>query len=216
MISKNLKKRIYTSCFLLILVFFIANFNLITVFSLIVLGIFSLIEFFEISKKIFKNQFYLILSSFIFSIYIFIFCFMFFYFLSIFQLKIILLALLFGCIASDIGGYFFGKILKGPKLTKISPNKTISGAIGSISFACIIFSTFIYYYTSNFNYKVLIIAIITSLGCQIGDLFFSFLKRKAKLKDTGKFFPGHGGVLDRLDGIFFGIPVGFVSLIQLY
>ena len=63
-----------------------------------------------------------------------------------------------------------------------------------------------------FNLKILIVALITSISCQLGDLFFSFLKRKAKLKDTGNFLPGHGGILDRLDGIFFGIPMGLITL----
>lgn len=216
MISKNLKSRIYTSLSLLILIALIAKFNVISVFSLIVLGVFSLIEFFEIQKKIFKNKYYIYLFTIIFSTYVFIFCIAFYYFLNIYELKIILFALLFTCIASDVGGYFFGRVLKGPKLTKISPNKTISGAIGSIFFSSLIFSIFVFYFTNNFNFKILVISSITSLGCQIGDLFFSYLKRKAKLKDTGKFFPGHGGVLDRLDGIFLGVPIGFISLVQLY
>ena len=216
MISKNLKSRIYTSLSLLILIALIAKFNVISVFSLIVLGVFSLIEFFEIQKKIFKNKYYIYLFAIIFSTYVFIFCIVFYYFLNIYELKIILFALLFTCIASDVGGYFFGRVLKGPKLTKISPNKTISGAIGSIFFSSLIFSIFVFYFTNNFNFKILVISSITSLGCQIGDLFFSYLKRKAKLKDTGKFFPGHGGVLDRLDGIFLGVPIGFISLVQLY
>jgi phosphatidate cytidylyltransferase len=216
MISKNLKSRIYTSLSLLILIALIAKFNVISVFSLIVLGVFSLIEFFEIQKKIFKNKYYIYLFAIIFSTYVFIFCIAFYYFLNIYELKIILFTLLFTCIASDVGGYFFGRMLKGPKLTKISPNKTISGAIGSIFFSSLIFSIFVFYSTNNFNFKILVISSITSLGCQIGDLFFSYLKRKAKLKDTGKFFPGHGGVLDRLDGIFLGVPIGFISLVQLY
>ena len=141
---------------------------------------------------------------------------MFFFFSHIMHLKILLFSLLFGCIASDIGGFVFGKIFKGPKLTKISPNKTISGAIGSLIFTCIIFSGLIFYYTNNFSYKIILISIITSIACQFGDLFFSLLKRKAKLKNTGNLFPGHGGVLDRLDGIFFGIPIGFLTLIIFY
>jgi len=123
---------------------------------------------------------------------------------------------LFGCIASDIGGYVFGKIFKGPKLTKISPKKTIAGAIGSIFFTCLVIVGAITIFTKNFSYNILIVGIITSLACQFGDLFFSILKRKAKIKDTGKFLPGHGGVLDRLDAIFLGIPIGFISLALLY
>ena len=145
-----------------------------------------------------------------------IFCYFFFFFSNFLQLKIILFSLFFGCVASDIGGFIFGKILKGPKLTKISPNKTISGSLGSIISAGLVMFSSVFYFTENFNYKILIIASITSIACQLGDLFFSFLKRKAKIKDTGNFFPGHGGVLDRLDGILFGIPIGFVSIIIIF
>ena len=68
-------------------------------------------------------------------------------------------------------------------------------------------------FTNSFSYLILFVALMTSVGCQIGDLFFSFLKRKAKIKDTGKLLPGHGGILDRIDGMLLGIPVGFISLI---
>ena len=112
--------------------------------------------------------------------------------------------------------FIFGKIFKGPKLTKISPNKTISGSIGSLIFACIFFSSIFYLFNFYLNFQILIIGLFTSVACQIGDLFFSYLKRKAFLKDTGNFLPGHGGVLDRLDGIFFGIPLGLITLTLLF
>ena len=80
----------------------------------------------------------------------------------------------------------------------------------------VVFSGSIFFLTNNFSYLILIIAIITSIACQFGDLFFSFLKRKAKIKDTGNFLPGHGGILDRLDGIFLGIPIGFISVTIFY
>lgn len=214
--KKNLKKRIYTSLMLLFLFFLTFKSNLILVFTLIVLGVLSLLEFFNINKKILKNKSYLIISNLFFIIYVFLFCFMFLFFSNYIQLKIILFTLLFGCIASDIGGFVFGKILKGPKLIKISPNKTISGAVGSLLLTSIIMSISFFYFTENFSYNILIVSIITSLACQSGDLFFSFIKRKAKIKDTGNFLPGHGGVLDRLDGIFFGIPLGFLALTLLY
>ena len=140
------------------------------------------------------------------------FCIITVYFSNILYLKIIFFSLLLSCITSDIGGYVFGKTFKGPKLTKISPNKTVSGSIGSLILSCLTFSISIYFFTNSFSYINLLIGIITSIGCQMGDLFFSFLKRKAKIKDTGNFFPGHGGVLDRLDGIFFGIPAGFLTI----
>ena len=114
--------------------------------------------------------------------------------------------MLVGCVASDIGGYVFGKIFKGPKLTKISPNKTIAGSLGSFTLASLTTLSLIFLETNIINFSIFLIGLNTSLFCQLGDLFFSYLKRKAKLKDTGNFLPGHGGILDRLDGIFFGIP----------
>ena len=216
MISKDLKKRIYTSAILLILIFISLKINLFLVFSLIVLGVMSIIEFLSMIKKIIKNKFYLFISSFVFSIYVFIFCILFFILLNFIPLKIILISLLLGCAASDIGGFVFGKIFKGPKLTSISPNKTISGSLGSIVFTILTLAGFVFIFTKNFSYIILFVAITTSIACQLGDLFFSLLKRKAKIKDTGNFFPGHGGVLDRLDSIFLGLPVGFTSIFLFY
>ena len=211
--STNFKKRSITSLILLSLIILIMNFNYILLYSLIVLGVLSIIEFLNLMTKIIKIKlFNLIIVSFFF-IYIFLFCLIFFYFSQVSYLNIILFSLLFGCIASDIGGYIFGKLFKGPRLTKISPNKTISGAIGSLFLTYLTITSFLFFYTNDLNYKLLLISIVTSIACQFGDLFFSYLKRKAKLKDTGNFLPGHGGILDRLDGIFFGIPVGLIIII---
>ena len=135
---------------------------------------------------------------------------------SYFHLKILIFLLLFTCVASDIGGFVTGKILKGPKLTKISPNKTISGSIGSLLFAIVFITLIISYLTNSFQIYSLFIGLITSIGCQVGDLFFSFLKRKSLLKDTGNILPGHGGVLDRIDGMLLGIPLGFVTSLLIY
>ena len=216
MISLNLKKRINTSFLLFFLIFLIFNYNYILVYSLIILGVISIIEFFTLIKKIIDNKIFAFFVNSFFTLYISFFCFMFLFFSNILQLKIILFSLLLGCVASDIGGFVFGKIFKGPKLTKISPNKTISGAIGSIIFTSLTVSTSLFYFTKNFNYLILIICLITSVASQIGDLLFSFLKRKAKIKDTGNFLPGHGGALDRLDGILFGVPTGIYTLTLFY
>ncbi len=212
----SLKKRIYTSTVLFLLIYLIIKYDPILVFSLIVLGVLSLLEFFSLTKKLFKHFLINSIINFLFILYISIFCYLFLFFSNFLQLKILLFSLLFCCIASDIGGFILGRLLKGPKLTKISPNKTYSGAIGSILLSSLVFSTLIFYFTQNLNFKIIIIAIITSLACQIGDLFFSFLKRKGKIKDTGNILPGHGGVLDRLDGIFFGIPIGFIFMVLIY
>ena len=215
MISKNFKKRIITSLFLLSLFILIFVFNEILIFSLIIFGVISIVEFIDITRKTFNHFLLFIISNSIFVIYVFMFCIITVYFSNILYLKIIFFSLLLSCITSDIGGYVFGKTFKGPKLTKISPNKTVSGSIGSLILSCLTFSISIYFFTNSFNYITLLIGIITSIGCQMGDLFFSFLKRKAKIKDTGNFLPGHGGVLDRLDGIFFGVPAGFFTIIIL-
>ncbi len=216
MIPKNLKERIFTSLFLFFLLSLVIFFDFIMIYSLIVLGTLSLIEFLNLSKKILKNSIILNICNLFFIIYISIFCLLFVFLFNLIELKLILFTLLLGCIASDVGGFVVGKILQGPRLTKISPKKTISGSIGSIIFSIVVIFSIFYYFTNTLNYKIVIIGITTSVTCQLGDLFFSLLKRKAKVKDTGNFFPGHGGVLDRLDGIFFGVPLGFLSLILIY
>jgi len=213
---KDLKKRLYTSLGLLLILIFIIKIDFLLLFFLIVFGLFSIIEFFNIVKKITKNNFLKFIQNSLFILFIFSYCYLFFFFSNIPQLKIIVFILLLGCIASDIGGLTFGKIFKGPKLTIISPKKTISGSLGSILFSILIINILFFYFINTFNIKILTVSIITSIGSQLGDLFFSYLKRKAKIKDTGNILPGHGGVLDRLDGIFLGIPSGFIALTFLY
>ena len=212
---KDLKKRIFTSLILLVIVFLIFNFNEIQLYFLIIFTVLAVLEFLQITKKIFKNNTFSILVNLFFIVYIFIFSFMFFFFSNLHSLKVILFIILIGCIASDIGGFIAGKTLKGPKLTKISPNKTYSGALGSLCFTTVLVTLLFFYFLESFNYRMIIIALMTSIFCQIGDLIFSFLKRKAKTKDTGNFLPGHGGILDRIDGILLGVPLGFLTLILL-
>ena len=120
------------------------------------------------------------------------------------------------CVSTDLGGYIFGKIFKGPKLTKISPNKTYSGMLGSYFLAIIVSYIFMLtiikvpeeflknIYINNLLFFVLIF--LVSSVSQIGDLIISFFKRYSKIKDTGKIIPGHGGMLDRLDGMIFVFP----------
>ena len=216
MISKNLKKRIYTSITLFILTLLIIKYNAALVFVLLVFGVVSLLEFMSLINKIKLNKFYSLISNIFFAVYLFLFCSIFFLLSNFLQLKVIIFILLLGCVASDIGGFIFGKIFKGPKLTRISPNKTYAGSLGSIISTIVVLSSAIFFFTNSFTYVVIIIAIITSIACQIGDLFFSFLKRKARIKDTGDFLPGHGGILDRLDGILIGVPTGMFFLSILY
>jgi phosphatidate cytidylyltransferase len=119
------------------------------------------------------------------------------------------------CVATDVGGYLFGKIFKGPKLTKISPNKTYSGMFGGF-FLTLIFT---YIYINNFNFiqanidytiDIFIIVLLISLISQLGDIIISFFKRLSKIKNTGKIIPGHGGLLDRIDGMIFAFPFSYL------
>ena len=203
-----------TSLFLFFLVFLIFKSKFVLIYSLLILSVFSILEFLNISKSIFKNITYFVFNSF-FIIFISVFS-LFFFLFSLGQLKILLFITLLGCIASDIGGFVFGNLFKGPKLTKISPKKTVSGSIGSFFLCCIVVMGLVFYITKKFNLNIFFISIIISFSCQLGDLFFSYLKRKAKIKDYSNLLPGHGGVIDRLDGIFFGVPIGLITFLFLY
>jgi len=215
MIFKDLKKRFLTGILLLLLLYLIFNFKIILIYSLIIIGVVSVLEFLHISNMIFKNKTYLVLFNIFFIIYLYSLLVTFFFISNIFGLKLLIYVLLLTCVASDLGGYIFGKIFRGPKLTKISPNKTYSGAIGSIFFSIFIVSITSIYFLNFLNLKLIFVAFATSIFCQLGDLLISFLKRKAKLKDTGNFLPGHGGILDRIDGIIFGLPIGFITFILM-
>ncbi len=224
--TKNLLKRIITSIFLLILLLII-NFNnkLIFVLSILILSLLVCLEASNIFSKLTENQFskkfpvkkfnikflFLNLSTFLYVF--FIFCY-FSYKLHNTLGPYFFLYVVFICFFTDIGGYIFGKIIGGKKLTKISPNKTISGTIGSflLSIVPLIFFLNIENIEIEFNLKHLLFVLLVSLVSQLGDLFISFLKRKAKLKDTGKLLPGHGGVLDRVDGIIFAVPFSYFLL----
>ncbi|MAW17149.1 MAG: phosphatidate cytidylyltransferase [Pelagibacteraceae bacterium] len=215
--SKNLKKRIYTSLGLFFLLFLIIINNYFLVSVLLIIGIFSLMEFFKMMSLILlkdkKKQY---LFNILFVIYIFFINILVVVFSYNVHLKILIFLILLTCIFSDIGGYIFGKIFKGPKLTKISPNKTFSGALGSLLFSSSFLLWANYSLTDNIEIYLIVTGCIISASCQLGDLFFSYLKRKSFLKDTGNFLPGHGGVLDRIDGILLGLPIGVLTLTVLY
>ncbi len=126
------------------------------------------------------------------------------------------------CVSTDIGGYIFGKIFKGPRLTKISPQKTYSGMFGGYLLSIIII-LFLINYTYLINYKnsfsiinILLLLMLVSTISQIGDIVISFFKRSSKLKDTGNIIPGHGGLLDRIDGIIFAIPFSYLIFLSIY
>tara|TARA_Y100000741_G_scaffold336643_1_gene295389 strand:- start:2785 stop:3438 length:654 start_codon:yes stop_codon:yes gene_type:complete len=127
------------------------------------------------------------------------------------------LLILLICISTDIGGYVFGNIFKGPKLTKISPKKTYSGMIGgyvlSIISIYIIFNyTYLFLDKTKFTIDIFIFILVISSISQIGDLVISYFKRLSKVKDTGKIIPGHGGLLDRIDGMIFAYPFAYLIL----
>ena len=123
----------------------------------------------------------------------------------------IILILLSVCIFSDIGGYIVGKSIGGPKLTTISPNKTIEGYIGG-TFCSLFLFTIIFIYYSLKDLNLILYVIIIIMSSFIGDLYVSFFKRKLNIKDLGKLFPGHGGVLDRIDSWLFSFPLSFLIL----
>ena len=212
--TKNFKKRISTSLILLFLLSLMFIKNFIFIYCLIVIGVVSILEFIKINSIIFKKSIaYYSLINFLFVSFIFFTFLALIAFSSLINFKIFIFLILLICIISDIGGYVFGNIFKGPKLTKISPKKTISGSIGSFISSSIIPFLLINFLTNSINFDILILGFLVSLGCQLGDLFFSYLKRKSSLKDTGNFLPGHGGVLDRIDGMLLGVPLGFIILL---
>ena len=129
---------------------------------------------------------------------------------------LLFLIVILTCVATDIGGYVFGKIFKGPKLIKISPNKTYAGMLGGFFLSIISVNIFLNYaQLLEFNYieftpEAFILVLLISTISQIGDLVMSYFKRKSKIKNTGKILPGHGGLLDRVDGLIFAVPFAYL------
>ena len=217
MINKELQKRIFSSIILIpIAIFFIFQGTLFFGFFLSIFFLATSYEWIKMNKII--------------SLKIIGACYLFFAFTSAYLLREYSLGLfiliLIICIFTDLGGYIFGKIFKGPKLIKISPKKTYAGALGGFILslvAALIYSK----YTltgalTNLNLSLwtvmgvnkiyLLFILIISLISQIGDLIISYFKRLAKVKDTGNLLPGHGGLLDRIDGIIFAIPISYILL----
>ena len=218
--AKELKKRIITS----VLLFLLATFCIFTSFFILALLIISFVVFIEINGMInrivgipwkkdrvnLKNVAFNTIALF----YIF-----FIFIPSSEDLHeslgpVFFLYVLSICICSDVGGYIIGRAIGGKKLIKISPNKTISGSIGSFCFSILPLLLFYNFDPSKYLHSTnnFLLCLEISLVCQLGDLFISYLKRKAKVKDTGKILPGHGGVLDRIDGIIFAISFVFIYL----
>ena len=208
----ELIKRISTSIILIIIAIISFYHSLILLFSLIFCFYQLLFELFNIGKKIFVKK-KTILLFFLFKLLILIYlsilviCIFKIFYLDVEAEKIFLIFIISISISSDIGGYIFGKTFKGKKISRISPNKTYAGIFGSF-FLSVIVGTLIFdpFIKNNIIFLSLIISFLT----QIGDFSISYLKRKAKIKDTGKLLPGHGGLLDRFDGIIISIPLGLL------
>ena len=213
----NLIKRIFSSVVLLFIVFFSFKSSIILLSLLVLISYFSISEFNFLFSKIFKKIcFYHFLFVFLSVVYIASFSVIIWIYLTPINHinSIFLVFLLLICVSTDIGGFVFGKLIGGKKLTKISPNKTYSGAIGSFFLSFIngyLLFTFQIDYLM-FEKNIFIIIALVSFFSQLGDLLISLLKRKAKIKDTGKILPGHGGVLDRVDGILVALPVGILLI----
>ena len=214
--NSELLKRSISSLFLMCLIFLCALINDYIFLSILFISIIlSWIEWIKVIEKIRFKKIYRIIHIILFLIYLliaFIICF------NVFVIdKYFFLIILMICVFSDVGGYVFGKTFGGKKLTKISPKKTISGSIGSFILSYIGFFV-IYFYFGDLLFVRLQIEVLVfipffiSLICQSGDLFISYYKRRAKIKNTGNLIPGHGGLLDRIDGSIFALPIGFIII----
>ena len=216
MIISNIKKRLLTSIILFLLLILMYFYSYILIISLIVISLVTWIEFYGLIIKIYvKNNFINKFKRFIFKVFSLLFL-SFVTFLIVAtevkspDMKIFIIYSLLVSISSDMGGMIIGKTLKGKKLTKVSPNKTVSGSIGAFIFSLILVPFFDQNLSNHSVGTLIIITLLISLTSQIGDLFISLIKRKARVKDTSDLLPGHGGFLDRIDGILFAIPIGFL------
>ena len=201
--NQEITKRILSSIIIIpIAFFFIIKGSFFFIFFLSICFFITSFEWYKMTKN--KNYF-------LFGFFLLILSFLSAFLLrNVFLNDFILVILI--CISTDIGGFVFGKIFKGPKLTKISPNKTYSGMIGSFFLSIIFALIYTNYYGLIYwaDNLLLIVVILISFISQIGDLTFSYFKRKSKIKNTGKIIPGHGGLLDRIDGMLFAIPFSYI------
>jgi len=214
----DLKKRILTSV-LLLLLFLFFNFTFFFKLGLFLISFLVFLEFRNIFKKILLKSENTNIKFIILNIFVFIYIFLIFTISSIelhdkIGSSILFLFVISICILSDIGGYIVGKTIGGKRLTKISPNKTISGTIGSFVFSLFSIILFKIFFNINLDVGISLVTfvLLVSLVSQLGDLFVSYLKRMARIKDTGSLLPGHGGFLDRLDGIIFAIPFSYMLI----
>ena len=210
MIDNELQKRILSSIILLpITIFFIFKGSIFFIFFLSLIFLAVTYEWFNMSKN---NE-----LTRIFGIIFLFFSFFFAFYLreNFFNLFLLIIVV---CIFTDIGGYVFGKVFKGLKLTKISPNKTYSGVIGSFLISLIAGLLYLNFPDNREiliedPLKIFLLILFISFVSQLGDLIISYFKRKANLKDTGKILPGHGGLLDRIDGLIFALPASYILIL---
>ena len=208
----EINKRLLTSFFLIILCF-IALYNKIILTSLLIFFLFqTFTEFYFILRKLFnvnnKNKLYFILVFLLFYLLLLVIITWDIFVFEHEDMNLIFFLIVSICISTDIGGLFFGKIFKGKKLTKISPNKTYSGLIGSYVLSLLTTTMFFKEYFELFD--LIISTLVISTFSQLGDLTISYLKRKVKIKDTSNILPGHGGFLDRFDGFLLAMPMGYL------
>ena len=198
--SNELIKRVLSSIILIPLVlYFILAGSFYFIFFTIICFLVASYEWHKMTKKIHYKILGLILLAFSF--------FTFYESLTDYYRGIFVLLI---CVATDVGGYIFGKIFKGPKLTKISPNKTYSGMIGGYFLSLISLSYFMNWINQETSINWFIVTILISSISQIGDIIISYFKRLSKIKNTGKIIPGHGGLLDRIDGMIFAFPLFYI------
>ena len=218
--NKEMKKRVFTSVLLISLLIAMNFYSYIMIIALVVISIILWIEFYALISKILKKNklkdkvlrhLYKTISLLYLLLLI---CFIIVIETSYPNLKLYLIYSVLTAILSDIGGLVFGKTFKGKKLTKISPNKTISGSIGSFLFSLLLVPFFYQELIALSILSLIVITLMISLVSQLGDLFISYLKRAAKVKDTSDLLPGHGGFLDRLDGVIFSIPFGVTIFVN--
>ena len=211
MINKELQERILSSLILVpIILFFIVKGSIFFIFFLLVCFLITSYEWYVMSKNKQYN-----IPGHLFLIISFYFAYLWRQYLTVEADYFLLIILI--CASTDLGGYTFGKLFKGPKLTKISPNKTYAGVLGGYSFSLIFVSILLY---SDFYFSLepwfydplrnFIFVFTVSTISQLGDIIISYFKRLSKIKDTGKIIPGHGGLLDRTDGMLFAFPITYL------
>ena len=207
--TNEILKRTLSSIILLILTFFcIIKGSYLFIILLIAIFLISSLEWHNMSKQ--KSYYFIGFIYLFFSLFcVYKLRFVFTNDASLFLLITII------CILTDIGGFIFGKAFKGPKLTKYSPNKTYSGLFGSffLSFSIIPINFFFSFLNDINLITLMIFTLIVSAISQLGDIFISYFKRSSNIKDTGKIIPGHGGLLDRIDGMIFAFPIAYLMIL---